>query len=223
MRVSVTRIMTSGKLIPSVVPVGLAILCMGATPGFAQLAPGQMMGAGSPQQAARHGGEGPKAEAAPPPVLPGTKGASEAAAPSASSANLSPTDGLFDAINRGDLASARDAVNRGANMDAQNLLGLTPLDLSVDLGRNDISFMLLSMRGEDTSPRHLEQKSAQRDAARRDGGVVTRTATRTRASTAFVAEAADDDVSAPRVYSGSGGAPIPAAGFVGFDGGRSVR
>ena len=30
-------------------------------------------------------------------------------------------------------------------------------------------------------------------------------------------------VAAPRLYSGGGGAPIPNAGFLGFDGGRSVQ
>ena len=59
---------------------------------------------------------------------------------------MSPNDALFDAINRGDIAAARDALSRGAELDAHNLLGMTPMELSVDLGRNDISFLLLSYR-----------------------------------------------------------------------------
>jgi ankyrin repeat protein len=62
---------------------------------------------------------------------------------------MPPTDALFDAINRGDIAAARDALNRGADLNGVNVLGMTPMELSVDLGRNDISFLLLSMRGED--------------------------------------------------------------------------
>src|SRR5262249_3774150 len=75
----------------------------------------------------------------PPPALPGTKPAGEAAAPTQLPSDMSPTDALFDAINRGDVATAREAVNRGANLEGHNLLGLTPLELAVDLGRNDIS------------------------------------------------------------------------------------
>ena len=59
---------------------------------------------------------------------------------------MAPTAALFDAINRGDIIAARDALNRGADLNAQNVLGMTPIDLSVDLGRNDITFLLLSMR-----------------------------------------------------------------------------
>ena len=47
-----------------------------------------------------------------------------------------------------------DAISRGADLRGHNLLGMTPIELSIDLGRNDISFMLLSMRGgEDGQPR----------------------------------------------------------------------
>ena len=60
---------------------------------------------------------------------------------------MEPTEALFDAINRGDIGTARDAISRGADLHGHNVLGMTPLELSVDLGRNDISFMLLSMRG----------------------------------------------------------------------------
>ena len=62
---------------------------------------------------------------------------------------MEPTDALFDAINRGDINAARDAISRGANLRGHNVLGMTPMELSVDLGRNDISFLLLSMRGAD--------------------------------------------------------------------------
>jgi hypothetical protein len=82
-----------------------------------------------------------------PPALPGARvNKSEAAPAEPGAADLPPTEALFDAINRGDMLSARDAVNRGADLNGHNVLGLTPLDLSVDLGRNDITFLLLSLR-----------------------------------------------------------------------------
>ena len=60
---------------------------------------------------------------------------------------MSPNDMLFDAINRGDAGDAREALARGADLGAHNVLGMTPVDLSVDLSRNDITFLLLSLRG----------------------------------------------------------------------------
>jgi hypothetical protein len=82
-----------------------------------------------------------------PPALPGARvNKSEAAPAEPGAADLPPTEALFDAINRGDMLSARDAVNRGADLNGHNVLGLSPLDLSVDLGRNDITFLLLSLR-----------------------------------------------------------------------------
>lgn len=85
---------------------------------------------------------------APPPSLPGSHTQPQAVAPaSRSTADMDPTAALFDAIDRGDTIAARDSVNRGANLDGKNVLGLTPIELSVDLNRNDISFLLLSMRG----------------------------------------------------------------------------
>ena len=83
-----------------------------------------------------------------PPALPGATRSPAGAAPASKPpTDLSPNDALFDAINRGDIDVARDAIARGADLDARNLLGMTPMELSVDLGRNDISFLLLSYRG----------------------------------------------------------------------------
>jgi hypothetical protein len=158
-----------------------------------------------------------------PPVLPGTKGASEAAAPTTLPSLLSPTEALFDAINRGDVPASRDAVNRGGNLDAQNSLGLTPLELSVDLGRNDISFLLLSMRGEDQTTRRQARGEPDRRISEtpRAAGRQHVAAARGREERVRVPE--ERVAATPRLYSGNGGAAIPAAGFVGFDGGRSVR
>ena len=66
-------------------------------------------------------------EAAPAPALPGLA-ARRAPAPIAgdSTANLSPNAALFDAINRGDLAAARDAVSRGGDRIRSGRGGLAP-------------------------------------------------------------------------------------------------
>ena len=153
------------KLLVRALMGGLGCAILAPTSCFAQtnaLSGGGPTGLGAAtQRNIRAANKTPSAPALPP-VLPGTKGASVAAAPTQMPSDMSPTEGLFDAINRGDLPAARDAVNRGANLNGRNVLGLSPLDLSVDLGRNDISFMLLSMRGEDTT--------LGRDAGRRDTG-----------------------------------------------------
>uniref|UniRef100_A0A8J4M7L7 Ankyrin repeat domain-containing protein n=1 Tax=Acidicaldus sp. TaxID=1872105 RepID=A0A8J4M7L7_9PROT len=82
------------------------------------------------------------------PALPGSVSTTDSIAPpSRPAAEMSPNDALFDAIERGDLAGARDALARGARLDARDVLGETPLELSIDLGRNPITFTLLSMRG----------------------------------------------------------------------------
>jgi hypothetical protein len=87
------------------------------------------------------------------PGLPGAVGNQDrgGAAPKGAT-DLAPNDALFDAIARGDIASARDAIKRGADFNARNILGLTPVDESIDLGRNDITFLLLSLRGSQPEP-----------------------------------------------------------------------
>jgi hypothetical protein len=217
------------------VPLGLAIAW--ATPAFAQFDNGGPAGiSGASQRTLRASGQdaASKPQVAPPPVLPGTKVAPEAAEPTLTPADMSPTDALFDAINRGDLAAARDAMNRGADLHGQNVLGLTPLEQSVDLGRNDISFMLLSMREGDATSRAAAQRgtdqrggdlkgaNAQRGAVPQ-AGAAPRAPGRARATAVSVRAPEEPVAEAPRLYSGNGGAPIPDAGFLGFDGGRAVR
>ncbi len=84
----------------------------------------------------------------PPPAIPGAQPDENAAVAPADkiAAEMSPNDAMFDSISRGDLAAAKDALNRGAQLDAHNVLGQTPIDASIDLDRNDITFLLLSMR-----------------------------------------------------------------------------
>jgi hypothetical protein len=117
-------------------------------------------------------------------------------------------------------------MNRGADMHGVNVLGLTPLELSVDLGRNDISFLLLSMRDGDATSRSATRTgtgsggTGQADAVLR-AGTAPRGAGRSRVTAASSAQTVQEPAAEePRRYSGNGGAPIPAAGFVGFDPGR---
>jgi ankyrin repeat protein len=119
---------------------------------------------------------------------------------------MSPNDALFDAINRGDGAAARDAMNRGAQLDAKNVLGQTPIDAAIEANRNDITFLLLSMRG--TAPSH--------------GLHATQTAQGPNAATArdrhgrpIVQVKAQKERAHP-VLSADRGTPNPAVGFTGF-------
>ena len=207
-------------------PLGLAIAV--ATPCVAQLTgDGPMSIGGASQRTMRGAQQNAKPQPTPPPVLPGTKTSPEAAAPTGSIADMLPTDALFDAINRGDLPSARDAVNRGAELNGHNVLGLTPLELSVDLGRNDISFMLLSMRDADSASRTLVRRGTSGGANEGDGilraSATLRPVGRSRVTSASARAPEEPVAETPRLYSGNGGSPIPAAGFLGFDAGRAVR
>lgn len=121
-----------------------------ALPAHAQTMPG-MSGGGM-----GGAGGGPKIQPklqAPdlaPSGLPGVGGV----APLATGQNLQkpnsddPTQELFKAINSNDYGAAQDAVSRGANLQATNQFGETPLDLAVALNRNDITFLLLGTRNE---------------------------------------------------------------------------
>ena len=135
---------------------------------------------------------------------------------------MSPNDALFDAINRGDIAVARDALNRGAQLDAHNLLGMTPMELSVDLGRNDISFLLLSYRGSDSSSGAPARVRPGWHHRRRLPKRWWRNRPRTSVQVPVKA-AAPVAPQTPRLFANDGGSPVPGAGFLGFDAGRSER
>ncbi len=148
------------------------------------------------------------------PALPGLAARRPPAPiPGEPNANLSPNAALFDAVNRGDLAAARDAVARGANLEARNALGLTALDAAVDQGRHDIAFYLLSARDLSRGPAPAPAATARLGApppAMRPGP--------RRAATA--APAAPAAPRAARLWAGDGGSPRPEIGFLGFDAGR---
>lgn len=176
-------------------------------------------------------GESSKPVSHSPPALPGATPGFGAAPADQSTADLPPNEALFDAINRGDIGQARDAVNRGADINAQNVLGMTPLELSVDLSRNDITFMLLSMRGASAGALSAKaaQVAAKQTAAQAPGkpGTATKQASADKAlikPVKFVekqtAPKPSATASAPRQYAGSAdpGRPDPQAGFLGFGG-----
>lgn len=101
---------------------------------------------GSGRTTSRPQNEAPREQ---PPALPGVA-ARRGLAPIPAEANpsgMNPNDALFDGINRGDIATVRDAVARGADVNARNALGLTAVDSAVDQGRPEIMFYVLSVRG----------------------------------------------------------------------------
>ena len=146
--------------------------------------------------------------------------------------DMPPNEALFDAINRGDTVSAREAIGRGADIHARNVLGLTPLEQSVDLGRSDISFLLLSLRGgagynTSTGPHDTAQTGnaapanarAQRQAEAREAANARRQQlAEERASRA--APVGPVPARNARLFAGDGGTPVPQAGFLGFGSAR---
>lgn len=200
------------------IPVLLALAALHALPAAAQTAnpaaiqtPGYRLGQSPKSEKAVRGPE-------PPPALPGSRAESAGAAPAQRPlAEMPPTEALFDSINRGDLAGARDAVSRGADLGGTNVLGLTPLELSVDLGRNEISFLLLSLRGSSGfNARPAEAMAAPKAPSRAERAAAAR-AERAQRSQVAARPAIDKAPQAPRLFSGDGGAPNPQAGFLGFD------
>ncbi len=179
-----------------------------AQPAFTSIGKG-----GTPQAS-------PKVQA--PPALPGAQPNNSVAPAERSATDMEPNDALFDAINRGDITAARDAISRGADLNARNVLGMSPMELSVDLGRNDISFMLLSLRNGTESNKRQTQ-TAEAAAKQAPGKPAKPVRSRTIAATPARANASVQQpapAETARLYSGDGGAPVPSAGFLGFDSSR---
>ena len=152
---------------------------------------------------------------APAPALPGAQSNPDSVA-KATNTDLAPTDSLFDAVNRGDIATARDAIGRGADLNAHNVLGLTPLDLSVDLGRNDITFLLLSLRGSAPPPATAPTTASAGPVAKSVGKIPETVAARSatpRREARVVSVATVEPSSSIRTDPGT---PAPQAGFLGF-------
>jgi hypothetical protein len=195
----------------------LAAAALFAAPqAVAQAFPGSA-GAGFLNQ--RNAAPAPKEVA--PPALPGNASRSGAAPSAKLPTDMQPTDALFDAINRGDIAAARDALSRGADLNAHNVLGMTPMELAVDLGRNDIAFLLLSMRGTGSSasasaappPPASEQPAAPPPAR----------AMKAAAKVKAAPVAPPPSPQRARLFAHDGGTPVPSLGFLGFDPERGIQ
>jgi hypothetical protein len=193
--------------------VGAALLVWAALP--APEAAAQMLRNSAPRT------EQAPAVRPPPAALPGLQGRrAPEPIPGDPTQSLAPNAALFDAINRGDLAAAREAVARGADTEARNVLGLTPVDAAVDQGRTEIMFYLLSVRGASRGagppppPQEAERRAAAPPPSRRNA----------RREAAEPPRPAPAEASAPvrsaRLWANDGGAPNPAVGFLGFDAGR---
>ena len=193
-------------------PVALLAVSVMAASVIAGPARAQMGGmgplGGAPGSGGGGGGGADSKDAKPPPApaLPGARSLEDTVAPAERPASeMSPTDALFDAIDRGDLAAAREAISRGADLNGRNLLGQSPLDVAIDLGRNPITFLLLSLRNS-------ESDSAP--------GVRTAVAPPPAASAhgrrGSVKAPVTASVPVPPTLVANGGVPVPSAGFLGF-------
>jgi hypothetical protein len=168
------------------------------------------------------------------PGLPGARNAGPIQQGNIDSGMLSPNDELFDAINRGDIAAARDALARGADLESRDAVGQTPVDVSIALGRNNITFLLVTMlkaSGSDLSepqgPMAQPPSNALGMSAKDQKAVSTpvsffnppsstgKPAQKSRYGTAHKMAPAAGEAPAPS-YAGGSGTPVPAAGFVGF-------
>jgi len=159
-----------------------------------------------------------------PPALPGLVGRTRnAPIPAEPGQNLGPNEALFDAINRGDMAAARDAMARGADLNARNVLGLTPLESAVDQGRREITFFLLSTRptvvtsAEPSAPAPRPAAPA----AARNVPLASPPPRALRGSPAPSREAAPRQAPlSSYATAADGGTPRPDKGFLGFDASR---
>ncbi|SDB14546.1 ankyrin repeat domain-containing protein [Belnapia rosea] len=163
----------------------------------------------------------PEAARPPPAALPGLQyRRAPEPIPADPGQNLAPNAALFDAINRGDITAAREAVSRGADTEARNVLGLSAVDAAVDQGRSDILFFLLSVRagsGPGSAPPPAPEPvtpAAARPAPRRGAAPQAMPAPEREVPNPV------QRVANPRLWANDGGAPNPAIGFLGFDAGR---
>jgi hypothetical protein len=141
---------------------------------------------------------------APPPVAPPPGGGRAALA------SGTPTELLFDAIAIGNSEVVREAVGRGANLNARNVLGQRPVDLAIDVGRSDIAFLLLSLMRAGQPERAAPAPSPSDAQGPRPE----------RARPAPVQLAPPAPPRFATRWANDGGAPQPDIGFLGFDASR---
>jgi hypothetical protein len=176
-----------------------------ASPAWAQFGGSTSAGSIATGKATR---PAPAPTPAEPAALPGTRTNTGPAPLTKPPSEMGPTEALFDAVNRGDVGAARDATARGADLNGRNILGLTALELAVDLGQNEISFLLLSLR--DAEPTARAGRPGARTAAAPPPPATRRPAPARIVSTTPATQ--------QRQYHSDGGAPVPNAGFLGFGG-----
>lgn len=216
--------------------LGLSLLAGASAPAVAQPAQSSMGGirpGGRPTMPTANLPTTGRRDVAP--ALPGAVSRDDSVAPADRPAmEMRPTEALFDSINRGDISAARDAIGRGAELNGRNILGFTPLELAVDLGRKDIVFLLLSQRGADDRPnrpppgmqvRPGEAAAAFRRAQQESEEPVQR---RPQQAARVAPQAAAQSAPQPAAqrapqYTTDSGSPSPDSGFLGFDGGRGGR
>lgn len=192
------------------------ILASAATLLVLPMAPALSQGMlGSGRTTSRSQPEAPREQ---PPALPGVA-ARRGQAPIAAEtppASMNPNDALFDGISRGDIATVRDAVARGADVNARNALGLTAVESAVDQGRPEVMFYVLSIRGmAGNAPPPLQPARGAR-AARPEPVQRTRPPTAREEARAQVATVTPR---LPQLWQANGGAAQPSIGFLGFDAG----
>lgn len=147
--------------------------------------------------------------AAPPTALPGAQGSDDDDSGHAR-ADVNPTTALFDAINRGSLNAAKEALNRGADMGGHNVLDQTPLDMAIDLNRKDIMFLLLSMRTYNPDGRL--------DTSVSDGGVEMKDGSGHLRIGGKATTSKGTAIAKGPHFDTSGGQADPSIGFLGFAG-----
>ncbi len=186
------------KLYPLFAAITLSI-GFGAAPALAQSSPSGAM------QAPKLQPQGDQ-ETPLPPALPGASDQSlPTSQPVAKQQSGDPTTDLFTAINAGDYNAAQDAIGRGADLNGQNALGETPIDLSVALNRNSITFLLLAARNDSGDNSTDASASAAAPAPHRALHDVK--------SQAVPVKLIENPNAATRDISGT---PNPSAGFLGF-------
>ncbi len=197
------------RLKTSVLVGAAVLLLLPVAPAFSQ----GMLGSG--RTTSRSQPEAPREQ---PPALPGVA-ARRGQAPIAAEtppASMNPNDALFDGISRGDIATVRDAVARGADVNARNALGLTAVDSAVDQGRPEVMFYVLSVRriaGNAPPPPQPERgaRAPRPEPIQRTRPPTAREEARTQVATVTPR--------LPQLWQANGGAAQPSIGFLGFDAG----
>ena len=194
----------------TIVSASALFLSLAVSPALAQMDPG--LGTGPMGGGDMISGPAPTAGQRQPDIAPaGVPGAVTtplATGPSLQKNIGDPTTALFNAIDKNDYGAAQNAVGRGANLNAQNPLGETPLDMSVALNRSTITFMLLAARNEEGNSSGATQAPGSTYSAPAPAPAPTVTVS--------------DHTTAPRpqpvpVMGNDPGTPDPAAGFLGFN------